>query len=98
VSHYLGQIEQGADVSLLAFISIGIPLLVLLPMSSFVSKTRWDIHNAMIGMSTLPNLDKADDRSIHVIHHDRSRHPNRQSMLALIRMNQADDSDDGWTT
>jgi hypothetical protein len=98
VSHYLGQIEQGADVSLLAFISIGIPLLVLLPMSSFVSKTRWDIHNAMIGKSTLSDLDKADDRSIHVIHHDRSRYPNRQGRLTLNRMNQTDELDDGRTT
>jgi hypothetical protein len=67
-------------------------------MSSFVSKTRWDIHNAMIGMSTLFNLGIPDIRSIHVIHHDRSRHPNRQSMLTLIRMIQTDDLDDGWTT
>lgn len=37
---------------LLAFVSVGVPLLVLLPMSSFISKTRWDIHNAVIG--TLP--------------------------------------------
>jgi hypothetical protein len=98
VSCYLCQTEQGADNSLLAFISIGIPLLVLLPMSSFVSKTRWDIHNAMIGMSTLYSIDKADDRSIHVIHNDRSRHPNRQGTSILIGMSQADDSDDGWTT
>jgi hypothetical protein len=52
----------------------------------------------MIGMSTLPSQDNADIRSIHVIHHDRSRYPNRQGMLALIRMNQADELDDGWTT
>jgi len=67
-------------------------------MSSFVSKTRWDIHNAMIGMSTLPHLDKADDRSIHVIHHDRSCHSNRKGMLIPIRLKQTDDLDDGWTT
>jgi hypothetical protein len=52
----------------------------------------------MIGMSTLFNLGRADIRSIHVIHHDRSRHPDRQGTHNLIRMNQADDSDDGWTT
>jgi diacylglycerol diphosphate phosphatase/phosphatidate phosphatase len=39
-----------AHASLLAFVSVGIPLLVLLPMSSFISKTKWDIHNAIIGM------------------------------------------------
>jgi hypothetical protein len=67
-------------------------------MSSFVSKTRWDIHNAMIGMSSLLYPDKADIRSIHVIHHDRSRHPDRQGMLVLIRMILTNDLDDGWTT
>jgi len=52
----------------------------------------------MIGMSTLPHLDKADDRSIHVIHHDRSCHSNRKGMLIPIRLKQTDDLDDGWTT
>jgi hypothetical protein len=52
----------------------------------------------MIGMSSLLYPDKADIRSIHVIHHDRSRHPDRQGMLVLIRMIQTNDLDDGGTT
>ncbi|RXK41754.1 hypothetical protein M231_00989 [Tremella mesenterica] len=35
---------------LLAIFSVGIPLVVLIPISLFVSKTRWDIHNALIGL------------------------------------------------
>jgi hypothetical protein len=98
VSRYSGQTGEEADDSLLAFISVGIPLLVLLPMSSFVSKTRWDIHNAMIGMSTLHSLGKANIRSIHVIHHDRGRYSNRQGKPIHNLKHQTDDLDDGRTT
>ena len=35
--------------SLLAFISAGIPLLVLMPVSLIAARSKWDAHNAVIG-------------------------------------------------
>ncbi|WWC72489.1 uncharacterized protein I206_106451 [Kwoniella pini CBS 10737] len=35
---------------LLAFISVGIPLLVLVPISLFVSRNGWDVHNSVLGL------------------------------------------------
>lgn len=36
--------------SLLAVISVGIPSLVILPISTLVARSKWDIHNAFIGL------------------------------------------------
>ncbi|WVQ85983.1 hypothetical protein IAT38_008151 [Cryptococcus sp. DSM 104549] len=35
---------------LLAFISVGVPLLVLVPVSAFISRNSWDIHNSVLGL------------------------------------------------
>jgi diacylglycerol diphosphate phosphatase/phosphatidate phosphatase len=35
--------------SLLAFISAGIPLLVLVPISTLIARNKWDVHNSVIG-------------------------------------------------
>ncbi|CAD6580549.1 MAG: hypothetical protein TREMPRED_002775 [Tremellales sp. Tagirdzhanova-0007] len=35
---------------LLAIVSVGIPLVVLLPLSSLVSRNRWDVHNSVLGL------------------------------------------------
>jgi diacylglycerol diphosphate phosphatase/phosphatidate phosphatase len=35
---------------MLAAISVGIPALILLPISTLVARSKWDIHNAFIGL------------------------------------------------
>ncbi|ODN82821.1 hypothetical protein L202_01088 [Cryptococcus amylolentus CBS 6039] len=35
---------------LLAFVSIGIPLIVLVPISVFIARNAWDTHNAVVGV------------------------------------------------
>ncbi|WWD20617.1 hypothetical protein CI109_105093 [Kwoniella shandongensis] len=37
---------------LLGFISVGIPLLCLLPLSTLVSRNSWDVHNSILGLFT----------------------------------------------
>lgn len=40
---------------MLAFFSVGIPLLVLIPISLGVARKGWDLHHGLIGM--LPLLE-----------------------------------------
>ncbi|KAK8850434.1 hypothetical protein IAR55_004352 [Kwoniella newhampshirensis] len=37
---------------LLGFISVGIPLLCLIPLSSLVARNSWDVHNSVLGLFT----------------------------------------------
>ncbi|WWC65151.1 uncharacterized protein I303_107765 [Kwoniella dejecticola CBS 10117] len=43
-------IHERVPPNLLAFISVGIPLLVLVPISLFVSRNGWDVHNSVLGL------------------------------------------------
>ncbi|WWD08361.1 hypothetical protein V865_006473 [Kwoniella europaea PYCC6329] len=43
-------IHERVPPNLLAFISVGIPLLVIVPINVFVSRNGWDVHNGVLGL------------------------------------------------
>ncbi|WWC92173.1 uncharacterized protein L201_007127 [Kwoniella dendrophila CBS 6074] len=43
-------IHERVPPNLLAFISVGIPLLVLVPISALISRNGWDVHNSVLGL------------------------------------------------
>ncbi|ORX41134.1 phospholipid metabolism-related protein [Kockovaella imperatae] len=49
IQHTFAEHER-VPPNLLFFISAGIPLLVLVPVSAFVARTGWDMHNAVVGV------------------------------------------------
>ncbi|WVF67986.1 hypothetical protein IAT40_002748 [Kwoniella sp. CBS 6097] len=36
--------------NLLAFVSVGVPLIFLVPLSTFMARNSWDIHNSVLGL------------------------------------------------
>ncbi|WRT70585.1 uncharacterized protein IL334_007583 [Kwoniella shivajii] len=43
-------VNERVPPKLLAFISVGIPLIVLIPISALISRNGWDIHNSVLGL------------------------------------------------